>query len=367
MTEQEVIEGKITRAQQVLDHIESPDFSQKKFLRLDQDVSDVSGAAQFLRNYARVGLIKERLLEVSLPKFQTDLVEIITQAEMVTQEVQVGTKHKLVFLEGNQVELDGRRIKFSPKEFKVLEVSARHVDEEVLVRDLSQEALDNPDPRKASLNSAIWSMKKKLNQPDIFDSKLASKNSWFKLQNIEVVWSEEEITPEEQVPQEPALTGVESSPSQFDSGVLVIPYEPTEDEQRSDEETKILQFVVEALSRNRTITFEELQKATSPESRIRTVAGKRQLPIYQAHELKEMFNAALRKFREESAILNLKEQWDGAELKLWADLQAVMRRFGNDTEGFTRAVKAMIDACERRFYNSLPEEERQRRILWIDL
>lgn len=484
--EQSIIEAKLAQAQTVVEGIETVGFSQKGLLRLDQDVSDRVQAAQFLDNYARVGLLKERLLERALPNFrlqleQTDQVigqeqvpamsklaflnpneveldgtkivlsekqagilrflarnigeqvksgqvslealnnpntaasrfrvrvaelkeklnqegkpEIIVssgkkaQASWVMlqgvvvvwpeeqpitkgeEEILIGeavpTKHKLAFLKDNQVELDGRRIKFSPKEFKVLEVWSRHLDEEVLGRNLSQEALNNPDPKKVGLNPIIQSIKQKINQPEIFDSKKAATRSWFKLKNVEVVWLQEEV----QVTSEPEATPTEpvALPPMLhpDSEVLVIPYKPTEDEKRSGEETKMLGFVVDALSRNKNITFEGLQKAVSPESRIRTVSGKRQLMIYQGSELKEMFNTVLTKFREEAAIPNLREAWSDEELQLWSNLQLVIRSTsGNDIASFIKAVRARIDSAERAFYNSLPEEERQRRIFWIDL
>lgn len=108
-----------------------------------------------------------------------------------TQTEEVSAKHRLEFLENNQVELDGRRIKLSPKEFSILHALAKHVNEEVISRILCQEALNSSDPRSASLNPVIQDIKRKLNQPEILDSKLASVNSWFKLQNVEVVWPEE--------------------------------------------------------------------------------------------------------------------------------------------------------------------------------
>lgn len=475
MIEQEVIEGKITRAQQVLDRIESSDFSQKRLLRLDQDVSDQAQAGQFLQNYARVGLLKERLLERVLKptvveptvelagnllvspvaytfdrenrtlqmgdkisKFReagflavnflfehrghavdtADLRKILAEAGFkstvgqnlgslesrlgqrlfirigsagshnvqwalgvlaeeeqepsVTEEVGIEEKqpdkHRLVFLDDNQVELDGVRITLAPKEFTVLTGMAKHVGEEIKSRDFSREALNDPDPKKVSLSPAIWEMKKKLNQPDIFDSKMASRNSWFKLQNVEVVWPEE--AQEEIIPEEGPVDGGEiiivASPP---DDVLIIPYEPSEDERRSEEETKILQFIVDILSRNRNITFEDLQRAVHSEIRERSLAGgKKQIPVYQASELKDMFVSVLRKFREEAAIVSLRETWNDDEIALWGNLQLVARRVpGDDWESFSRMVRARIDSAQRTFYNSLPEEERRKRILWIDL
>lgn len=372
MVEQEVIEGKITRAQQVLDRIESPDFSQKRFLRLDQDISDREQAAQFLGNYARVGLIKERLLEKAIPQLEAE-VERVSQAG---EEGRLGelapSRTKLVFFpDQNQIELEGRMIVLSQKERAILQTLAGRLNEVVRSRDLSREALDNPDPVKISLRRIVDGIKAKINPkdgPQLLSSVMRSAQSGYKLEGVEVVWPEEaqgEIIPEEGPVDGGATTIVAFPPDE----ILVVPYEPSEDEVRSEEENKILQFIVDILSRNRNFTFEDLQKAVYSESRVRRLAvGKRQIPIYQASELKDMFVSALRKFREEAVILSLRETWSDDEIELWGNLQLVARRIsGDDWESFSRTVRARIDGAQRTFYSSLPEEERSRRILWIDL
>lgn len=360
--EQGIIKARLARAQTILAGIETIGFSQKRLLRLDQDITDPVQAAQFLDNYARVGLLKERLLKKVLsapmkPESAPMLEpEVIPAGELLVSSVaytfdresgtlQVGNKSGI---------LRGRTL---------LAIGYLHKHRGHTVQSSSLHEVLTEAGYQSPVGQTILDVEKGFGQFIIRAGRVGRDTLWAL-----------GVLPEEdqgEIISEGTLDGGETTIVAFPSDeMLVIPYEPSEDEVRSKEENKILQFIVDILSRNRNFTFEDLQKAVYSESRIRRLAGgKRQIPIYQASELKDMFVSALRKFREEAAILSLRETWSDDEIELWGNLQLVVRRIsGDDWESFSRTtVRARIDGAQRTFYSSLPEKERSRRILWIDL
>lgn len=469
MIEQEVIESKITRAQQVLDHIESPDFNQKRFLRLDQDISDRMQVAQFLQNYTRVGLIKQRLLEISLPKFQTELAEIIAKehakgesAELLVSPVaytfdrgsgilqvgdrSVGLKGRLLLTinllfenRGHTVDSADLKKVLTRAGFRskvgqaVLDLEGvlgqrlfirvgeggRHMkwalgvlpeeaipsieDEKTKKYKESRQVFDIylPDGqiikvqgaiRAKALNALIKAEGRSLGSEEFakavyggsdrntirrmsFNVARLQENlegtSWQIKQPVDpkqrrygqrAVYSLRKIEDEEAAIEAPVqLSSIDE--------ILVIPYEPSAEEMRSEEETKILEYMVHALSVGKPVSFEDLQRAIHTEKRIRRQPGRRpQIVVYQANELKEMFTQAFRKLREEAEIPNLRENWNEQEEKLWTDLQSCAQRLsGNDIEDFIKKAKLTIERAEREFYSSLSPEQRQNRIFSIDL
>ena len=149
--------------------------------------------------------------------------------------------------------------------------------------------------------------------------------------------------------------------------ILEIPYEPREDEKRSEVEDKILSFTVDTILKNKPVTFEEIQVALATQKTItRLPHNMVKIDIYQADELKEMFTQALRKIREEAEITGLRERWSVEEKALFESLQESVRKLsGRNISDFQTKVRRMIDNAERRFYNSLPADQRSRKILFI--
>lgn len=102
---------------------------------------------------------------------------------------------QLVFTRENIVELEGRRIRLAERQLRVLQVLARNIGQQVLSRQLSQEALGNPNPAKANLRNVISRLQYKI-KPQTGEPFLVSKGaahlSWNMLQGIEVVWPKPE-------------------------------------------------------------------------------------------------------------------------------------------------------------------------------
>jgi len=158
--------------------------------------------------------------------------------------------------------------------------------------------------------------------------------------------------------------------AQYVEDVDVVLYEPSEEEVRSMEETKILTYVATMIDTNQKVSFEALQRELFSDKRVgRAPGGGRRLFIYQAKELKDMFDSALRKIREEAVIPSLKEGWSDQDQQLWADLtQAAHRLSGSDMSDFIRKIRLEIDRAEREFYrNSPPPENGGNKVHYIRL
>lgn len=170
------------------DGLESDGFTAHSRFRLD-----VEDDLLFLQNYLRVGLLKERLSQKAMPYLEEQLLGI---------EV----KPRLELIEGqDEVKLDGITIGLTPKQAAVLRVLANYVGRQVLSRQVSLEALDNPNVYESDLRDYVASLKRRLNKSDkpeiIVSSGRKARGSWVMLQGVDVVWpvGEEKI---EQRPEE---------------------------------------------------------------------------------------------------------------------------------------------------------------------
>jgi len=147
--------------------------------------------------------------------------------------------------------------------------------------------------------------------------------------------------------------------------VIVKPYEPTEEEKRSKEETRLLAVIVSMLSVNPRLRFEELQRELYSKERDRQVLGDKIYFIYRAEELKDKFVSAFTKMREEAEIAHLKETWTVEERQLWERLQLLQQRWsGYDIEDFKRKVRLEIDRSVRQFYRDHPSGS-GREVEWV--
>ncbi len=73
------IEHKVQAAQAVYENIANPDYTSRRYLRLDSSIADV---LEYADNLDRVTAIQERLLSRSIPKFQTELSEVTRNIEV---------------------------------------------------------------------------------------------------------------------------------------------------------------------------------------------------------------------------------------------------------------------------------------------
>jgi len=150
--------------------------------------------------------------------------------------------------------------------------------------------------------------------------------------------------------------------------VEVIPYEPSEEEKRSEEETRILDVIVSSLLSNPKLRFEVLQRQLFSQERINQMSGVGlRYDIYQAQELKEKFASAFRKMREEAEIFRLRALWKDEEKWLWEKVQLLLSRLsGGDVEDFIQKIKREIDRAEKEFFRNYPPENNQKNG-WIRL
>ncbi len=341
----------------------------------------------FLRSYNRVGLLKERIAERVLPEFRRQLEEL---SEQDTDEEERNREPKLVFLAGdqlkhrnNEIEFNDRIIQLGRSEYTLLKYLSNHVDKEVTSAVIAQEAFDSHSSQSMALSNTAKALAEKLNLSEgpayIEYSGNKGHASWVKLQGVEIPNQEVESTDEQSGLGEDEIGGsdLDSNPPPkieqigfLGTGdILVYPYEPSEDEKRSEVEDRILFSITDSILNNKPITFENLQVTLATEKTISSLPhGLVNIYVYQADELKEIFSAGLRKIREEAEITGLRALWGEKDEILYGNVGESIRSLsGRDISDFKTKVIRMIDNAERRFYNSLPADQRGKKILFITI
>lgn len=135
------------------------------------------------------------------------------------------------------------------------------------------------------------------------------------------------------------------------AGITEVPYIPTAEELRTPEETRIVAAIAIALTKSQKIDFPLLQRALRTEERIRTLHGQRMYRPYQADELRRIFESGLKKLREESAGVNLREKWTDEDSNTWETTQKLVYRMTEDNnfDEYVRRTRKLIEESERTF------------------
>ncbi|OGH11312.1 MAG: hypothetical protein A3B38_00605 [Candidatus Levybacteria bacterium RIFCSPLOWO2_01_FULL_36_13] len=129
------------------------------------------------------------------------------------------------------------------------------------------------------------------------------------------------------------------------------PYVPSEDEIRSEEETKVIRCVIDQLLKSEKIDFALLQRPLRTESRVRTLRhGKKQYRPYQVKDLKSLFAVGIKKMREEALVPSLREKWTEDETKTWEKVERHAARIADsDFAEYVKVVNRKLDAAEKAF------------------
>lgn len=165
------------------------------------------------------------------------------------------------------------------------------------------------------------------------------------------------VSPEASKPSEDtSLTPVEVK--KLGEEITIIPYTPTKEERRTQEETRILDVITSSLLSETRMLFEQIQAQLFSGERTKPLVGGEAVFIYQVEELIEGFNSAFRKIREEAAIGALRETWDDKEKEMWNKLELLRTKFQvTEVRDFLRRVSEEITRSERRFYTNYPPEK----------
>ena len=146
--------------------------------------------------------------------------------------------------------------------------------------------------------------------------------------------------------------------------VIEIPYTPSEDEIRSDEETRIVIALTSMLKNSSVIDFAVLQRLLRTEDRIKTLHRQRMYRPYQADELRSLFASGLKKLQEESLSPVLRKSWTENDEKAWVNIQTLVARLaGGSFEEFIKEIQRLINRATRGFY----EPHDGKAVEWIKL
>lgn len=166
------------------------------------------------------------------------------------------------------------------------------------------------------------------------------------------------LTANEDVLASGAETRSESLPSAadiFSGEVIEIPYVPTEEELRSEQETKILRSVLEEYNKTEQMRFEVIQERIYDPSRITHNRSRRQeYKTFTADEIKSKFSSAIQKLQIEASTPLLRSGWTPEDLKLWEDVEQAIKAFGQgEIKVLLHKIKKTIDQSERRYLESI--------------
>lgn len=151
---------------------------------------------------------------------------------------------------------------------------------------------------------------------------------------------------------EEAAQSVKSSHSLALAPVSVteVPYAPTEEEIRTEEETRVVEKIVNLLFKSRRIDFAALQTSLRTNERIKNMHGQRMYHPYKIEEVKKLFESGVRKLREESASVNLKSKWTDSDAIAWQQTERQIKMLAeSDFAEYIRIVKRKLDKALQEF------------------
>lgn len=97
---------------------------------------------------------------------------------------------RISFLEGCEIEIDGKTVKLPSKEVQILRSLAKRIDQQVPARELCQEALDTDNTQKGRLSVYFNSLKSRIDPQGrlLVSSGRKANQSWYSLRNTQISW-----------------------------------------------------------------------------------------------------------------------------------------------------------------------------------
>lgn len=155
------------------------------------------------------------------------------------------------------------------------------------------------------------------------------------------ILEEEAVAEEESVPSVPVFGPLTEDWQE-------IPYEPSEEERRTEEEIKVLNAIVSPLYIRKPLDFVQIQ-ADLRRFDVKT----RELIFYNVKQLKEVFAGGFAKFRREAETPQLREKWSSEDEELWKKIQVVAKDLAlEDLNDLKTKVLQLIQGSKRRSYGS---------------
>lgn len=141
----------------------------------------------------------------------------------------------------------------------------------------------------------------------------------------------------------------------------IIPYQRPPETIRTPDETNILTFIADELSKYDRLWFDRIQNglnAYQNPSRYTTIGGldRRRFKPYGANELKQLLARAIKKMEDDSQIPLRRKDWNSEDESTWTKLQNLIQRIGEgDERRFIQRVNGLIDKASNDYYAIHPE------------
>lgn len=149
---------------------------------------------------------------------------------------------------------------------------------------------------------------------------------------------------------------LESLPASSSNGIIEIPYQRPPETIRTTDETNLLTFVAEELSKFERLWFDRIQSGLNAYQnpyRNKPVRGtnlKRFKP-FESNELKPLFESAYKKMQGDSQVPLRRKEWGENEELVWTKLQDLIQRIGEgDERKFFQRVNGLIDRAANEYY-----------------
>jgi len=336
-------EQKKDAAREIYDGLEEGKYEDRSRFSLE-----VEDPRRFLENYARIGLIKERLEKVlSSGTWRT---EIETSEKEETKEVTKKAaiqRGDLVILPGNKEIRTAGMMKHVLGQ--LLQASKENpIKHSKLVLEEYGEALAagkiTMDQARAGIDRIYTRLKTRLQkeaQLTIINAvpagdRFEGKGSAYFLEELSK--PSVPILPIE--PIEPVPDAL-----QILTPGTIIEYQLPERELRTEEETKILSLIIRGLSQHQFLYYEDIQRELHY-----LHENEQPVYVYKPRELKQKFDAAYKKMSTEYVVPRRFSRWTDDDKMTWERIERLISiRYEGDILKFRQGIKTSIDNAERRF------------------
>lgn len=316
--------------QEIYDGLEEGKYEDRSRFSLQ-----VENPIRFLENYARIGLIKERLEKV----LSSDEVTITREETVKRGELVKLPGNKEFHTTGKMKYVLGQLVKASKEntiEHSKL-VSGVYGEDIAAGKITEQQAKDGIDRIMTRLRFRLQK------EVQLTITNTVSAKDRFEGKSAAYYLAEFSRPSVLTLPIEPIKSTL--SESSGSTRGTVIEYQIPESDRRTVEETRVLKAVVWGLSRHTRLYYDQLQVE------LNDVQTPDQKPvIYSARDIKIKFDSAYRKMTKEFQIPLRHQIWTEDDKAIWDKTQKMIDDlYESDSEKFLRSIRAHIETAERAF------------------
>lgn len=327
-------EQKIQAVQEIYDGLEGGIYEDRSRFSLQ-----VEDPGRFLENYARIGQLKERILNRVLQPAPEPEAKVLLVSPLAYA---YDTENKILVVGDKKIQLRGK---------SVILMDYMYENRGQVIDSNRADSLLSEKGYATQIGTSINDLEARIGQKLFTRIGPPRTGAKWALGIVEGESVSQPVSREETAPALPIkpvepIKPIPPTPQNLIAPGMIIEYRVPESDIRTEEESKILSVIIRSVTAHDQLFFVDLQRELHQ-------FHEAELPvyIYSSRELNQKFMAAYKKLEREFKTPRRQQMWTEADRTIWDRIERrISEKHEGDVEKFKRSIRQYIVKAEKDFY-----------------